>query len=86
MSTEISNHPPVTLVNHRRVAEWWDVLPRTIRRWVDRGEFPIPHSEVGTYLFFDRAIIDHRLKTGLWPSGTRFHGNHYDMVEDNSKL
>lgn len=73
MSAEM--RPATTLVNHRRVAEWWDVHPKTLRRWVEKGEFPLPHSEQGTYLLFDRAIIDHRLRTGLWPAGTKFYGS-----------
>ncbi len=75
--------PAIQLINHRRVAEWWDVQPKTIRRWVAIGTFPVPHSEQGTYLFFDRSIIEHRLKTGLWPAGTKFHGMPDDATERN---
>ena len=67
--------PPLTLVNHRTVAGWWDVDSKTLSRWVRTGHFPLPHSEQGRFLMFDRAVIEHRLKTGLWPEGTKFRGS-----------
>lgn len=75
--------PPVTLVSHHDVADWWGVTPKLIRRWVAAGSFARPHSEHGTYLFFDRAVIEHRLKTGAWPRGTKFYGDTKDDVEQN---
>lgn len=73
MSTKMKP-PPVTLVPHRTVAEWWGVDSKTLSRWVRTGYFPLPHSEQGRFLMYDRAVIEHRLKTGLWPATVKFRG------------
>jgi predicted site-specific integrase-resolvase len=67
--------PPTTLISHHDVAEWWSVSPKLLRRWIARGDFPAPHSQAGTYLFYDRAVIEHQLRTGKWPKGTVFYGS-----------
>ncbi|WP_422932227.1 hypothetical protein [Singulisphaera sp. PoT] len=70
------------LLKHSRVAAMFDMSSRTLKRRVERGLFPEPHSEqrtrpdsdVGLVLYYDAAVIQHRLDTGRWPEGTRFRG------------
>lgn len=74
VDTRKSSEFKVSLVNHRNVARAFDVTPETIRRWVEKGEFPSPHSALGSYLLFDRAVVEYRLEHGTWPRGTAFYG------------
>lgn|GEM_PF-4916069 len=70
------------LLKHTRVAAMFDMTSRTLKRRVERGLFPEPHSEqrtrpdcdAGLVLYYDAAVIQHRLDTGLWPVGTKFRG------------
>jgi hypothetical protein len=65
--------PPVRqLVNHRDVAKMFGTSPSNWRRWVNSGVVPLPHQSIATLLLYDRAVIDHRLETGLWPAGVQF--------------
>lgn len=71
MGTE-AKAPPRRLVSHRTCAAWFDMTPRTWRRRYEMGKVPAPHQVIGTDLLYDREVIDHRLKTGLWPEGQDF--------------
>jgi hypothetical protein len=54
-------------VNHRDIAHDLGITPKCIRRWVDAGKFPLPHSHAGTFLLWRRPDYNHFVKTGLWP-------------------
>jgi predicted DNA-binding transcriptional regulator AlpA len=60
------------LLQHRIVAEWLSVDPETLRRWVNEGEFPLPHSIIRKTWFYDAEMIRHYIKTGAFPESTRF--------------
>jgi hypothetical protein len=60
------------LVNHRRVAGLFDVTTAALRTWVEKGEFPEPHSVIAQTWFYRADWIAHRLKTGEWPRGVVF--------------
>ncbi len=60
------------LINHRSVAKVFDIDTETLRDWVVRGDFPRPHSIIQQTWFYDKAIIDHRLETGHWPTEAKF--------------
>lgn len=68
------------LLKHTTVAKLFDVTGATLRAWVELGIFPEPHSVIGNrppfrpILYYSAEVIDHRLRTGEWPSGTRFRG------------
>jgi hypothetical protein len=63
---------PRQLINHRDVAEKFGTSARNWRRWVETGDVPIPHQQIGTLLLYDIAVITHRLETGKWPEGSVF--------------
>lgn len=63
-----------SLVNHRDVAKAFGVSTATLKRAIRKGEFPIPHSLLGSFILFDRGLIEYRLEKGLWPAGTQFYG------------
>ena len=60
------------LINHRTVAKACDVDTGTLRDWVARGEFPEPHCVIQSTWLYDKALIDHFLETGRWPSTAKF--------------
>ncbi len=60
------------LVSHRTVAHWLDVAPSTLRAWVMTGEFPEPLSVICQTWFYPAGQVEHWVKTGRWPEGTRF--------------
>jgi hypothetical protein len=62
------------LVNHRDVAAAFGVTTESLIRWMRKGEFPSPHSTLGTFYLFPREMIEYRLRTGKWPAGTKFRG------------
>lgn len=74
--------PTTKLLKHTRVAAMFDMAPKTLRRRVERGLFPEPHSEqrtrpdsdAGLVLLYDEQVIRERMETGLWPAGTKFRG------------
>ncbi len=63
------------LVNHREVAKKFGVSPSVIRRWVQTREFPTPHVVIARTWFYKADVIDHKLRTGNWPSGVKFRGD-----------
>jgi predicted DNA-binding transcriptional regulator AlpA len=62
------------LINHRDVARMFGVTTSVITRAIERGEFPTPHSQIGSFFLFDRAMVEHRLKHGTWPATAKFRG------------
>jgi hypothetical protein len=46
----------------------------TLRNWVARGSWPLPHDTIEKTMFFRRSVIEHWEKTGEWPEGTKFIG------------
>lgn len=74
MNGESRGDRPRRLINHKHVAELFDVSNHALLRWIRVGEFPAPHSAIGRFYFFDRAVIEHRLSTGIWPKGLRYYG------------
>jgi hypothetical protein len=65
---------PRQLISHRSVAPLFGTSARNWRRWYLGGVVPIPHQQIGTLLLYDKAVIDHRLETGVWPEGVVFRG------------
>jgi hypothetical protein len=65
---------PSVLIDHRQVARLLDKQVRQIRRWVQEGKWPLPHSVVGLLYFYRRDHVEHYLKTGRWPVGTKYRG------------
>jgi predicted DNA-binding transcriptional regulator AlpA len=62
------------LITHLDVAKLFGVSSRNIIRWMRSGDMPSPHSTLGSFYLFDRAMVEYRLKTGKWPAGTKFKG------------
>lgn len=63
----------VSLMTHREVCKRFGVSTDVLMRAVRRGEFVRPHSCMGSFHMFDRAIVEHRLEEGVWPAGTQFY-------------
>jgi hypothetical protein len=63
------------LVTHREVARLFAVTPAGLRKWVDRGEFPAPHSIIACTWYYRADQVAHRLKTGKWPASVKFLGS-----------
>jgi hypothetical protein len=62
------------LMTHREVAQHFRVSSAGLRRWVEKGQFPLPHSRIAQTLYYREATISHRLLTGDWPDGVEFLG------------
>ena len=60
------------LINHRKLAKLCDVTTKTLRAYVERGQFPMPHSIVEPLWFYRLDVVEHFLQTGNWPDGLRF--------------
>ncbi len=65
---------PLLSEPHRDVCKAFGVTTTVLMRAVRVGEFPVPHSQLGQFYLFDRAAVERKLRTGLWPAGTKFHG------------
>src|SRR4051794_31728591 len=63
---------PLDLVSHRAAARSCGVGPRTIRRWIATGAWPLPRAVCGTTLYFEPSGVDGWLRAGAWPMGARF--------------
>ncbi len=72
------------LVNHRDVCKAFGISTGVLMRAVRVGEFPEPHSLLGTFYLFDRSVIEHRLATGTWPKGTKFRGARNSTPDDDA--
>jgi predicted DNA-binding transcriptional regulator AlpA len=68
--------PAPLFVNHREIARDMGVSTRTVMRWVDRAEFPLPHSVRGILRLWLRSDYQYYVKTGRWPAGTEFRAKH----------
>lgn len=64
------------LVTHREVARLFAVTPAGLRKWVHKGEFPVPHSVIAQTWYYRADWVARRLKTGDWPDGVTFRGDH----------
>lgn len=60
------------LMPHRRVARQLGITTETLRDWVDRGEFPEPHSVFGQTWLYEVELIDQFIKTRRWLPCARF--------------
>jgi predicted site-specific integrase-resolvase len=69
-----SQEEPPKLIPHRKVAKWLSIDTETLRRWVVAGEFPEPHGIIKQTWFYRASMIEHYMKHGSWPEGTRFKG------------
>lgn len=67
--------PQPRLYTHRTVAKLLGISTETLRAWVAAGEFPKPLAKIQRTWLYESAAIDHWVKTGIWPEGTRFNGN-----------
>lgn len=64
--------PNRRLLTHRDVAAMISVDTETLRDWVEKGEFPRPHSKIERTMFFRAEVIEHWLDTGDWPEAANF--------------
>lgn len=60
------------LIKHCEVADLCGVDAKTLRKWVDAGDFPRPHSTFQTTWLYDRPLINHWLETGQWLDRAKF--------------
>jgi hypothetical protein len=65
---------PSTLIDHRKIARELGNRPQQISRWVQASEWPLPHSIIAALYFYRRDRFEHFLRTGRWPTGTKFRG------------
>jgi hypothetical protein len=65
---------PSILIDHFVVCQMLGIRPGTWRSWVAKGLAPAPHSVMGSRFYYRRADIDHLIRHGTWPAGTRFRG------------
>ncbi len=70
------------LVNHRDVCKAFGISTEVLMRAVKKGEFPEPHSLLGTFYLFNRKTIEHRLEHGTWPKGAKFRGARHAVEDD----
>lgn len=63
-------------VAHHQVAIDHSVSNRTVMRWIERAEFPLPHTIRGTIRYWRRGDYEHYIKTGRWPAGAEFRAKH----------
>lgn len=66
--TKTKAPPAPALMTHRELARRVGVSSTLLRRWVDRGVYPRPHSVVEQTWFYRVADVDHYLATGSWPA------------------
>ena len=59
-------------IRHVEVAQHFRVTVPGLRRWVAKGEFPIPHSTIAQTWYYQESVIRHRMLTGEWPEGVKF--------------
>ena len=60
------------LYTHREVAARCSIDTETMREWVDKGAWPLPHALIERTQFYKASIIDHWLDTGAWPDDAVF--------------
>lgn len=72
------------LVNHRDICAAFGISTNVLMRAVRKGEFIRPHSLIGNSYLFDRAAIEHKLETGLWPRDAKFHGVRHLASSDDA--
>ncbi len=58
--------PKPQLITHRAVAARLGVETKTLRRWIERGDWPPPVAAVGVTLFYHVEVIDRFIATGRW--------------------
>lgn len=63
---------PSELIKHREVVERASMSLAEIKRNIDKGEWPLPHSVIERTYRWKRSIIEHWLKHGEWPEGAAF--------------
>lgn len=61
------------LIDHRQIAKKLGKDCETVRNWIRDGEWPLPHSEVKTTIFYHLADIELWLNTGAWPAHMKFN-------------
>lgn len=60
------------LMTHRQAADIFCVTSAGLRKWVEKGQFPRPHSVICQTWYYRVDVIAHRVRTGEWPHGVRF--------------
>lgn len=63
---------PRNLMTHKEAARRCSIDTETLREWVAKGLWPLPHAVIERTWFYRCSTIRHWLKTGEWPEGTRF--------------
>jgi hypothetical protein len=61
------------LITQRQMAKLISIDTATLRGWVQKGEWPQPHSVVEQTWFFRAADFEYFLAEGVWPEGVRFN-------------
>lgn len=64
--------PKRQLITHREIAASCSVDTETLRKWVAKGLFPLPHSIIERTWFYRADIIEPWLETGEWPPEAKF--------------
>jgi phage terminase Nu1 subunit (DNA packaging protein) len=59
-------------LNHRTVADLFDVDTETLRKWVRNGIFPEPHDTLGQTWLYRAEWIDFYVENRRWPEGVKF--------------
>ena len=77
MSTETRKRrnrpkPAAEFMKHTDLAARLSIDPETLRKWVDRGSWPLPHATIEQTLFFRVDLIEHFFATGEWLETARF--------------
>lgn len=64
--------PEPEMVRHIEVAARLGIDTETLRKWIGRGSWPLPHATIEQTLFFRRDLIDHFFAKGEWLDTARF--------------
>jgi hypothetical protein len=61
------------LMTHRDVAAKIGLPVETLREWVEKGSFPLPHAAIRSTMFYRVDMVAGWLETGHWPEGAKFN-------------
>jgi predicted DNA-binding transcriptional regulator AlpA len=60
------------LIRHKEIQARADMTLTEIKRRMEAGDWPVPHSVLDRTWRWRRDVIEHWLTTGEWPEGANF--------------
>lgn len=60
------------LIRHKEVLARADMTLAEVKRRIEAGDWPLPHSVLDRTWRWRRDEVEHWLRTGEWPAGANF--------------